>query len=101
MDDPLSSLTIDTFRDRVGETFRDRDAGVAFELREVEDFSEAAGNVALDARTPFSLYFMAPAELVLPQGIRPLVHDELGELDIFLVPVAREPEGIRYQAVFT
>lgn len=94
-------MTIDTFRDRAGESFHDTDAGLTLELRVVEDLTEQAENVAADARTPFSLMFHGPAEPLLPQGIRPLAHDELGALDIFLVPVGREGDGVRYQAVFT
>lgn len=97
----LSQLTYETFRDRIGESFRDTEAGIAFELLQVEDLTEVARNVPPDARAPFSLMFRAPAESALPQGIRPLAHDELGDLELFLVPVANEPDGLRYQAVFS
>lgn len=97
----LSDLTIETFRDRVGDTFRDTEAGVAYELRTVEDLTETARNVAEGARTPFSATFRGPAEPVVPQGIRPLAHDELGALEVFLVPVASDADGVTYEAVFT
>lgn len=99
--DSLATLTYDTFRSRLGETFRDRELAVAFELVEVTDLSEVAQNVPEGQRTPFSLVFRAPAEPALSQGIRPLAHDELGELDLFVVPIAREADGMRYQAVFS
>lgn len=53
-------------------------------------------------RAPFSLVFEGPAEPPLPQAIYGLAHPALGPapLDIFLVPVARAPAGIRYEAVF-
>jgi hypothetical protein len=51
-------------------------------------------------REPFSLYFRSASQVVLPQRIYPLVHDAMGRLDIFIVPIAREPEGIVYEAVF-
>lgn len=97
----LSDLTIETFRDRVGDTFRDTDAGIAYELRKVEDLTETARHVAEGGRTPFSVTFRGPAEPVVPQGIRPLAHDDLGELEVFLVPVARDADGVSYEAVFT
>ncbi|HXQ16188.1 MAG TPA: hypothetical protein VN814_16335 [Caulobacteraceae bacterium] len=51
-------------------------------------------------REPFSLYFRSGSQVVLPQRIYPLEHDGMGKLDIFIVPVAREPQGIIYEAVF-
>ena len=51
-------------------------------------------------RAPFSLVFEGPAEPQLPQATYALAHPALGPLDIFLVPVARSPAGIRYEAVF-
>ena len=51
-------------------------------------------------REPFSLYFRSTSQVVLPQRTYPLVHDAIGRLDLFIVPVARESQGIVYQAVF-
>ena len=31
----------------------------------------------------------------------PFAHEAMGKLDIFIVPVAREPAGIVYEAVFS
>jgi hypothetical protein len=36
----------------------------------------------------------------LAQGIRTLRHRELGEMELFLVPVEEVEGGVRYQAVF-
>lgn len=52
-------------------------------------------------RVPFSLMFSGPATPIMPQGIHRLVHDELGTLELFLVPLAPDGDGARYQAVFT
>ena len=51
-------------------------------------------------REPFSLYFRSGSQVVLPQRIYPMAHDAMGRLEVFIVPVAREPEGIVYEAVF-
>ena len=99
--DPVSRLTIDAFRDRVGQSFRDTEAGIAYDLRVVEDLTALARNVDPEARTPFSLVFRGPVDPVVAQSIRPLAHDELGELEIFLVPIRQDAEGTEYQAVFT
>ena len=50
---------------------------------------------------PFSVLFRGPAEPLLTQRIYRLEHPALGPLDLFLVPVGREPDGLRYEAVFT
>jgi hypothetical protein len=49
---------------------------------------------------PFSLYFRGPRQAVLPQQIYRLEHDQLGALEIFLVTVGPDAQGMRYEAVF-
>ena len=48
----------------------------------------------------FSIYFLGPADIFLPQGTFRLTHERMGDLDLFLVPVKREELGFRYEAVF-
>lgn len=62
---------------------------------------EAAGpDAAAAPREPFSLVFRGPLESQLGQGTYALQHETLGVLAIFLVPVARDAEAMRYEAVF-
>jgi len=49
----------------------------------------------------FSLQFRAPRDAPISQGIYRLEHDRLGALDIFLVPIGLDGNGVRYEAVFT
>jgi|SRR6185295_4802489 len=49
---------------------------------------------------PFSAYFRGPRAPVLPQQIYPMKHDHLGTLEIFLVPIGPDGQGMRYEAVF-
>jgi hypothetical protein len=51
-------------------------------------------------RQPFSLVFAGPLDPQLPQATYALAHERLGELAIFLVPIARDADGVRYEAVF-
>lgn len=51
-------------------------------------------------REPFSLLFEGPAEPVLPQRIYRLRNGDLGEVEIFLVPVGSDAEATTYEAVF-
>jgi hypothetical protein len=51
-------------------------------------------------RSPFSLIFRSGSQVVLPQRLYKLKNATLGQLEIFLVPVARDKAGIVYQAIF-
>ncbi len=53
-----------------------------------------------DRREPFSLLFRVREEPPLQQRIYHFNHSELGSLDIFIVPVGRDEEGMLYEAVF-
>jgi hypothetical protein len=45
--------------------------------------------------------FRGPTGPILPQRIYRLRHPVMGELDLFLVPIGPDGEGMRYEAVFT
>src|SRR5436190_14089531 len=48
----------------------------------------------------FSLLLQGPKDPCLPQKIYLLEHPELGQLELFLVPIGRDERGTRYEAVF-
>jgi hypothetical protein len=48
----------------------------------------------------FSVYFHGNGEQCLPQRIYPVEHDVMGVFDLFLVPIAQDEKGFRYEAVF-
>lgn len=48
----------------------------------------------------FALLFRGPLDQPLEQGSLPVVHAEMGSDVLFLVPVGREADGFRYEAVF-
>ncbi|MFO0819047.1 MAG: hypothetical protein U1A77_13960 [Pirellulales bacterium] len=52
-------------------------------------------------REPFSLIFRDHSANALPQSTYRLDHDQLGTMEIFLVPIGLDEQGMRYQAVFT
>ncbi len=51
-------------------------------------------------REPCSILFRGPLEPVLPQQIYQIQHESLGRMDLFLVPVGPDEEGMLYEAVF-
>lgn len=67
---------------------------VEMELIEVKDAKSTP------KQEQFSLFFRAPHEALLPQGLYRLEHDRLGPGELFLCPVARDGKGVSYQAVF-
>jgi len=52
-------------------------------------------------RTPFFVHWRGPGHRLLPQGTYPVEHAGLGRLDLFIVPIAKEKDGYRYEAVFS
>lgn len=96
----LDKVTKETFEPRKGETFRLSDetfGELELELGEVR----GTGLQGRAVREQFSLHFHGPREPLLPQQIYRLENAELGTMDLFLVPVARDDEGVTYEAVFT
>ena len=48
----------------------------------------------------FSIVFRGANETPLGQGMYRMEHDQMGEFDIFLVPINRDQEGMYYEAFF-
>lgn len=94
----LEELTVADFAAHVGERFAIATAGEPIELvlESAESVAERPGG-----RDPFSLIFHGPVEPLLAQAIYPLEHAELGVLEIFVVPIARDGERATYEAVFS
>jgi len=101
----LEKLTIATFAERLGETFRIHPDGthhLSVELIEVTDLTSRGGAEAAGrARAPFSIVFRGPRETVLPQRIYRMEHERIKALELFLVPIGPDAEGMRYEAIFT
>ena len=71
---------------------------LAFTLTEARPLPERG--FAGMTRAPFALLFRSESKVLLPQQIYRLTNATLGILDIFLVPIARDKDGIVYQAIF-
>lgn len=48
----------------------------------------------------FAIVFRGPNDTFLGQGLRRFSHDQIGEFDLFLVPISRGDQGTNYEAVF-
>jgi hypothetical protein len=97
--------TRDTFAECLNSTFTirvDESSSFSMTLIEVSPLPERSPGTgtAPMTRAPFSLVFRGPKESVLSQRIYSFEHESLGELDIFIVPIGPDDEGMRYEAVF-
>ena len=68
------------------------------ELTEVKGYLSKAHEQSGMER--FSAYFHGPGDRYLPQRVYTLEHDVMGAFELFLVPIARDEKGFRYEAVF-
>lgn len=96
----LDLLTLDHFGGCVNDTFQAQLDGMQVEFVLVEARPLPVHGTAQAARAPFSLLFRNTSAVLFPQQIYPMQHARLGEMGIFLVPVAQERGGFLYQAVF-
>lgn len=94
----LDLLTAADFEPLVGAGFTaagpGRD-GLAAELLEVRLVRESC-----QTRPPFALLFRVRTRDQLPQGMFALTHERLERLELFLVPVGRDADGLLLEAVF-
>lgn len=96
----MELLTLQHFAPYVNETFAAtvNDGEVPFVLVEARPLQ--ASPPPGTARPPFSLLFRNGSSFLFPQQLYRMRHEGMGEVGIFLVPIAREREGFLYQAVF-
>lgn len=93
----LEKLTLETFSNLKVRTFSLKAEPEPLEIEMIE-VSEAGQGVN---RKSFSVLFRGPGETVLEQAIYSISNPETGDLDLFLVPVGPDKQGMLYEAVFT
>jgi hypothetical protein len=97
----LDQLTVETFQPHVGSSFwAEFPNGAKVELKLVAASKVMESEAARLPRHPFSLFFVGPTSFLLTQHVYHITHDELGPMDIFLVPVQQKAEVYKYEAVF-
>jgi hypothetical protein len=96
----LDALTPSHFEPLIGSAFvlLDEPERPSLTLIAVE---ASATQASAPRAVSFSLLFTGPPGMRRAQRISPLEHPVLGRLDLFLVPMAPEADGMpRYEAVF-
>jgi len=94
----LEQITHESFEPLVGQTVELQAGDIRFRA-EVERVTLLRKNAG-QTRIPFSVELQAPDATNHGQQTYRLSHPELGELDLFLVPVGLGERGIRYEIVF-
>lgn len=93
----IERLVADDFQKLIG-TDCSMDCGNAgtFNLKvsSVRDLSPSSKHVQ------FSVVFLGPIGAPARQGIYRVTHGQLGEMELFLVPVSRDANGIEFEAIF-
>jgi hypothetical protein len=97
----LSKITADDFRNHLHQNidiYFNPGIPVPVEILEVKNLELYSGL----ERKSFSILFRMNGEKGhYPQGTYLVEHPDLGRLDIFLVPIGADKEGMRYQSIFS
>ena len=90
-------FTIDMFSEDIGRTFpthfNDKQTS-ELQIVSVTDLGSTPRQIQ------FSVVFRGPVTAPIAQGIYRVEHDKLGELDLFLVPIGKDQDGVQYEAIF-
>ena len=98
---PATSLTQNEFSKHLNTKFRvklEHQMVLELELLEVQGYAGSPEEQSGMER--FSVFFKGSEATPLPQQTYLLQHEPMGEFEIFLVPVGRDENGFRYEAVF-
>src|SRR5258705_11907722 len=72
----------------------DEQRAVEVELTEVYDLK------LFPQQEQFAITFRGPLNMFLGQGLRPFTHEQMGQFELFLVPIGKDEQGYNYEAVF-
>ena len=92
-----ASLTHEAFTQQAGTKFKvqvDENNGVELELAEVSELK------LYPRQEEFTIVFRGPSNAFLDQGVRLFTHDQIGEFELFIVPIRQDEQGFYYEAVF-
>ena len=96
----LDQLTSESFSSHLNQNFTiilPEGMSISAELIEIT-VNKTAGESS--RRKSFSLVFRTDGEQKFDQGIYKVRHENMPELDIFLVPIGPDSKGLCYEAIF-
>ena len=92
-----ASLTHEEFSKNANTKFQvqaDENNQVELELISVSEFK------VYPQQEEFMVQFRGPSNMFLGQGVRNFTHEQMGQFELFIVPVKQDEQGIYYDAVF-
>ena len=92
-----ASLTHKGFSDQLNTKFQlrlDENTSVEMELIEVSELK------LYPQQEEFTIVFRGPLNAFLGQGTGNFRHEQMGDFDLFIVPVRQDEQGFYYEAVF-
>jgi hypothetical protein len=93
--------TAEEFKQHLNTPFRVQvDAPKPIELTLVAVVSRPSDASEEQGMERFSAFFSGSPEFMLPQDTYRLAHPQMGEFEVFLVAIAKETDGVRYEAVY-
>jgi hypothetical protein len=97
----IETFTKETFASRLNTNFRVRlDAENTLELELIEATGDDDASEQPRKQIRFSAVFRSPPDKLLMQRSYRMEHDDLGEFDLFIVPIGKDEKGFYYEAVF-
>jgi len=92
-----ASLTHEEFSKNANTKFRvqvDENTQVELDLIKVSELK------LYPQQEEFTLEFRGPVDMFLGQGVRDFTHDQMGQFELFIVPIKQDQQGFYYEAVF-
>ena len=92
-----ASLTHEAFNQQAGTKFQvqvDENTNVELELVDVSEVK------LYPRQEEFAIMFRGPANAFLGQGGRLFTHEQMGQFELFIVPIRQDQQGFYYEAVF-
>src|SRR5687768_15414872 len=92
-----ASLTHEAFSQHAGTKYQvhvDENTGVELELTDVSELK------VYPQQQEFAVLFRGPLDVYLGQGARLFTHEQMGQFEVFIVPVRQDEQGFYYEAVF-
>ena len=92
-----ASLTHEEFSKNANTKFRvqvDENTQVELDLIKVSELK------LYPRQVEFSLEFRSPLNMFLSQGVHNFSHDQMGQFELFIVPIKQDEQGFYYEAIF-
>ena len=91
-----TDLSYDNLSKQLNTTFE-----VEHEHADVQlELTEVSNRKLRERQEEFSIVFRGPTDRLLSQGMWSMKHTQLGEFELFIVPIRKQADGLYYEAIF-